>query len=283
MRRCFACVALAGLIASVSTAQPGGQPSTPKPPTPPAAPVKEAPKPIAVPDGPVVSKQELGGGLIAEDLTIGSGYEVKPGMAVVAHYHGTLKADGSVFDSSFERGEPAVFPLNGVIAGWSQGLPGMKVGGVRRLIIPAALAYGERSPSEKIPPNSDLVFVVQLVDTLYVEDVKVGEGEAATGSCIAVTTHTVKDESGKELEKSDSKSPYCWLPGEMRAPTVTFDAMQLALDGMKIGGVRRVHVPSQMNSTPPQLEVKRPSNVPIEVELNLVGVRNLPQAPQGRR
>lgn len=282
MPRSFALVALAGLVASLAVAaQPAGQPPTPPPPAaqPPAPP---APQPIAVPDGPVVAKQELGGGLLVEDMVLGSGYEVKPGAAVVALYHGTLKTDGSVFDSSFERGEPAVFPLNGVIAGWTQGLPGMKVGGVRKLTIPAALAYGERSPSEKIPANSDLVFVIQLVDTLYVEDVKPGTGEAASGACVAVTTHIAKDSEGKEVEKSDASAPYVWLPGEMHNPSTDFDAMQLALDGMKVGGSRKVHVPAQMNIAPPQLDVKRPRGIAIDLEFDLIGVRNLPQQQQRR-
>jgi hypothetical protein len=94
------------------------------------------PKAIPVPDGPVVKREEKENGLIIEDIKIGEGYEIKPGGAIVAHYHGTLRTDGSVFDSSFERGEPAAFPLTNVIQGWQQGVPGMKVGGVRRLIIP---------------------------------------------------------------------------------------------------------------------------------------------------
>ncbi|MFN9992984.1 MAG: FKBP-type peptidyl-prolyl cis-trans isomerase, partial [Phycisphaerales bacterium] len=121
-------------IPSFARAQEGATP-------PPAQP---EPQGVPVPDGPALNTLELEGGLIIEDIKIGDGYQVEPGGAVVAHYHGTLKADGKVFDSSFQRGEPVAFPLSGVIAGWQKGVPGMKVGGVRRLTIPAALGYGER-------------------------------------------------------------------------------------------------------------------------------------------
>jgi FKBP-type peptidyl-prolyl cis-trans isomerase len=81
---------------------------------------------------------------------------------VKVHYHGTL-LDGTVFDSSVERGEPISFPLNGVIPGWTEGLQLMKVGDKFKFEIPPALAYGPNSPSPKIPPNSTLVFEVELL------------------------------------------------------------------------------------------------------------------------
>lgn len=82
--------------------------------------------------------------------------------AVKVHYHGTL-LNGTVFDSSVERGEPISFPLNRVIAGWTEGLQLMKVGDKFKFEIPANLAYGENSPSPTIPPNSTLVFEVELL------------------------------------------------------------------------------------------------------------------------
>jgi len=82
---------------------------------------------------------------------------------VVAHYHGTL-ADGTVFDSSVERGEPASFGLSQVIAGWTEGLQLMSVGDKWRLFIPPAMAYGEASPTPAIPPNSALIFEVELLE-----------------------------------------------------------------------------------------------------------------------
>ncbi|MBI1856935.1 FKBP-type peptidyl-prolyl cis-trans isomerase [Candidatus Saccharibacteria bacterium] len=97
------------------------------------------------------------------DLQVGTGAEVKEGATVTAHYTGALAKNGTIFQSSHDgANQPVEFPLNGVIAGWTKGVPGMKVGGTRRLIIPASLAYGESSPSANIPPNSDLVFDIEL-------------------------------------------------------------------------------------------------------------------------
>jgi len=81
---------------------------------------------------------------------------------VNVHYHGTL-LNGTVFDSSVERGQPISFPLNAVIRGWTEGLQLMKVGDKFRFEIPPDLAYGPASPSPKIPPNSTLVFEVELL------------------------------------------------------------------------------------------------------------------------
>ena len=92
----------------------------------------------------------------------GKGASPKPTDTVKVHYHGTL-TDGSVFDSSVERGEPISFPLNGVIPGWTEGLQLMKEGDKFQFYIPGKLAYGPQSPSPKIGPNSTLVFDVELL------------------------------------------------------------------------------------------------------------------------
>jgi FKBP-type peptidyl-prolyl cis-trans isomerase FklB len=92
----------------------------------------------------------------------GKGKSPKATDTVKVHYHGTL-IDGSVFDSSVERGEPISFPLNGVIKGWTEGLQLMKEGDKFQFVIPAALAYGANSPSPKIGPNSTLIFDVELL------------------------------------------------------------------------------------------------------------------------
>lgn len=97
------------------------------------------------------------------DLVVGTGDEVPQNATITAHYTGALCSDGTIFQSSHDFGKPATFGLNQVISGWTQGVPGMKVGGTRRLIIPSALAYGSARASASIPPNSDLVFDIELV------------------------------------------------------------------------------------------------------------------------
>lgn len=98
------------------------------------------------------------------DQTVGSGDEVKPGDTVTAHYTGAVAATGVIFQSSYDSGQPVPFSLSGVIKGWTDGVPGMKVGGKRRLLIPADQAYGANPPQGSgIPANADLVFDIDLV------------------------------------------------------------------------------------------------------------------------
>ena len=101
--------------------------------------------------------------LQSTDLTVGTGEEVKAGATVTAHYTGALAKDGTIFQSSHDLGEPVEFPLSGVIKGWTDGVPGMKVGGKRRLVIPYAQAYGEEGrPDGGIPAKADLVFDIEI-------------------------------------------------------------------------------------------------------------------------
>lgn len=97
------------------------------------------------------------------DLKPGDGAEVAAGATVTAHYTGATAKDGNIFESSHDSGQPATFPLSNVIKGWQQGVPGMKVGGTRRLIIPASLAYGEQGAPPAIGPNEPLVFDIEMV------------------------------------------------------------------------------------------------------------------------
>ena len=96
---------------------------------------------------------------------MGNGAEAGEGKVAVVHYTGWL-TDGTKFDSSRDRGEPFSFPVGGgqVIAGWDEGVAGMKVGGRRKLVIPANLGYGEMGAPPVIPPGATLVFDVELLD-----------------------------------------------------------------------------------------------------------------------
>lgn len=97
------------------------------------------------------------------DVEVGTGEEVRPDATITAHYTGALVKNGKIFQSSHDFGEAITFSLNQVIKGWTDGVPGMKIGGTRRLIIPAEMAYGSSSPASNIPANSDLVFDIDLV------------------------------------------------------------------------------------------------------------------------
>ncbi|MCH7491236.1 MAG: FKBP-type peptidyl-prolyl cis-trans isomerase [Gemmatimonadetes bacterium] len=101
-------------------------------------------------------------GLQYEVLTEGSGLSPSATNQVTVHYEGKL-LDGNVFDSSYERGEPAVFRVSGVIAGWTEGLQLMKVGSKFRFFIPPNLGYGENGAGEDIGPNATLIFEVELL------------------------------------------------------------------------------------------------------------------------
>ena len=102
-------------------------------------------------------------GLQYEVLEAGSGDKPGPQSMVVTHYHGTL-VDGTVFDSSVERGEPAEFGVNQVIPGWTEALQLMSVGDKWRIACPPTLAYGEQGAGDTIPPNTALVFEIHLID-----------------------------------------------------------------------------------------------------------------------
>ncbi|MCR6640911.1 MAG: FKBP-type peptidyl-prolyl cis-trans isomerase [Sporocytophaga sp.] len=104
----------------------------------------------------------LPSGLQYQVIKEGDGPTPKATDKVTTHYHGTL-IDGTVFDSSVERGQPATFPVNGVIQGWVEALQLMKVGSKWRLFVPSNLAYGERGAGESIGPNTALIFEVELL------------------------------------------------------------------------------------------------------------------------
>lgn len=116
-----------------------------------------------------MSMTMMASGLQYEDTQVGSGEEAKSGDHVTVHYTGWLQEpDGSAgkkFDSSKDRNSPFQFPLGAghVIKGWDEGVQGMKVGGVRTLVIPSALGYGARGAGGVIPPNATLIFEVELL------------------------------------------------------------------------------------------------------------------------
>jgi FKBP-type peptidyl-prolyl cis-trans isomerase len=163
---CAAAVLAVALAACGSSTAPGVQlapsggateasvPTTPKPP--PAL----ATKPVVT-----VPKNCSGNQLVTKDLVNGTGQVAQAGQSVTVNYVGVLCKTGTEFDSSWKRNQPFTTALTtgGVIPGWVKGIPGMRVGGRRELIIPPSLAYGKRGSPPTIPPNSALVFVVDLL------------------------------------------------------------------------------------------------------------------------
>jgi peptidylprolyl isomerase len=143
------------LLGCNQTTQPSGgdrKPATTTPAAAPATPNNQTSDMITTASGLKYSVLKQGTGTVSPKAT----------DTVRVHYHGTL-LNGTVFDSSVQRGEPISFPLNRVIAGWTEGLQLMKVGDKFKFEIPPNLAYGDQSPAPTIPPNSTLVFEVELL------------------------------------------------------------------------------------------------------------------------
>lgn len=151
-------VATGSSTSSVPTSAPAesaaGKPcvalSDPLPPGSPAVPITIGPPPTA---------------LVKEDLVVGTGATVNPDDTVTANYIGVSCSTGKIFDSSYSRGQPSEFPLSNVIPGWTDGLPGMQIGGQRLLGIPPDLAYGTDGAPPDILPDETLWFVVEVVAT----------------------------------------------------------------------------------------------------------------------
>jgi FKBP-type peptidyl-prolyl cis-trans isomerase len=147
------------VITAALAACGGGSKATPTS-TPPAATATTA---VAQPIPTIAGVATLtASGLQIIDTIVGTGAEAKPGDTVTAQYTGYL-ADGTIFDGPTLHGGPVKFSLSKVIQGWSEGVPGMKIGGKRRVVIPPDLAYGATGYGQTIPPNATLTFDIQLV------------------------------------------------------------------------------------------------------------------------
>ncbi|HWS13797.1 MAG TPA: FKBP-type peptidyl-prolyl cis-trans isomerase [Rhodocyclaceae bacterium] len=117
----------------------------------------------ALAEAPAAADETTPSGLVYRSLKEGTGASPAASDTVKVHYRGTLP-DGKEFDSSYGRGQPAEFPLNGVIRCWTEGVQKMKVGGKARLTCPPGIAYGNRAVGGVIPANSTLVFEIELLD-----------------------------------------------------------------------------------------------------------------------
>ncbi len=252
---------------TAAEAKPTTQPATQPPETPKA----EAPK---TDDLKPVRHEERDGGLIIDDLVIGTGIEIKEGAFLVFHYRGTLKADGKEFQSSY-GGDPALYSMNDLITGWKEGIPGMKVGGKRRLTIPYQKAYGDEGRPPTIPGKADLIFEIEIVDTVGIEEIKIGDGDAIMPRTLTTIKYTGKvvgsDKNTFESGEQPIETQYeRLLPG-----------MRIGMDGMKVGGKRKLTFPAILGwqQSPPPFGEK----AKFEFEIELLGVKAPAPRPPGSR
>jgi peptidylprolyl isomerase len=268
-----------------------------EPPPQPALPIDPGPnmKFDAPFDGVSVAKSRTANDIAIEDFVVGEGPEAVKGGEVEVHYTGYL-TDGSVFDTSLKRPRPFSFELGAgrVIKGWDEGVAGMKVGGKRKLVIPAKMGYGERRAG-KIPPNSTLVFTIELLsftppppppqpltayegkpvatkkleDGLVAVDYKLGDGaEAHTGDTVAVHYRgTLKD--GTEFDSSLTRPrPLVFPLGQGRV----IKGWDVGIAGMKVGGLRKLIIPAKL-AYGERARGKIPANADLTFTVELMSVK----------
>lgn len=251
-------------------------------------------------DGQPISSKKTESGLTIEEFVVGDGAEAVKGSEVEVHYTGYL-TDGTVFDTSKKRNRAFSFQLGEgrVIKGWDEGVEGMKVGGKRRLIVPASLGYGERRAG-KIPPGATLVFTIELLSVtppppppqpltafegkplstktvdegLKIHEFKVGEGpEAKPGDIVAVHYRgTLKD--GTEFDSSLARKPITFPLGQGRV----IKGWDLGVAGMKVGGLRKLEIPAKL-AYGERAKGRIPANSDLIFTVELMSIKSPPAPP----
>ena len=183
-------------------------------------------------------------GLKYADLVVGTGDTPAVTDLVTVHYTGTLD-NGTVFDASRNHGGPASFPLNRVIKGWTEGVSTMKVGGIRKLIIPPDLGYGAQGAGNGvIPANATLTFIVELIEVpkVKIEDTQSGTGAAAKDGDQITVDYTGKLQDGTVFDSSVGKTPFQFTLGAGQV----IPGWDQGLLGMKVGGKRTLTIPPSL-------------------------------------
>ena len=244
------------------------------------------PKPAPVTD----LQSALDGGLKIEDLVVGTGREAKTGDSISVAYTGWFqeKYKTQPFDSSEIHDKPFDFVLGQgeAIAGWDQGLVGMKVGGKRKLIVPPSLGYGaEGAGKGRIPPNTTLVFEVELLNVqgppaatlpptfiteLKIEDMIVGTGREAKAGDTLRLHYTGWLENGTKFDSSlDSGEPIEFVLGTGRV----IDGWEQGLVGMKAGGRRKLIIPPSLGYGASGAGDYIPANAALIFEIELLEIK----------
>jgi peptidylprolyl isomerase len=212
------------------------------------------------------------GRLVTKDTKAGTGVAAKAGDRVTVHYTGKL-TNGKQFDSSVGR-EPFTFILGAgeVIQGWDQGVQGMKATGKRQLTIPASLGYGARGAGEDIPPNSTLMFDVELlkIDSVTVKILKPGSGTPTKGGDKIQVHYTGKFRDGKKFDSSlDRNQPFEVTIGR----TGLIPGFTMGLIGMRPGEKREVSIPAHLGYGERGAGNVIPPNTPLVFEIELLKVQ----------
>ncbi len=258
------------------------------------APAKAHPSARPIPEKTAVPEGELTAmpsGLKYKDLVVGTGTSPEPGSMAVVEYTGWL-TDGTMFDSSYKRPDPFKFPLGKgrVIKGWDEGVATMKVGGKRQLVIPADLAYGSKV-KPNIPPNSTLVFDVELVNVLapriapekpqvvaakeftktpsglLVHDFVVGTGPSPVKGAKVIVDYTGWLENGTKFDSSmDRPEGIGFQLGEGQV----IKGWDEGIASMKEGGSRQLKIPADLAYGPKGRPPVIPENATLVFEVTLV-------------
>jgi peptidylprolyl isomerase len=224
-------------------------------------------------------------GLKIEDLVVGTGREAKTGDTLIVEYTGWVYSISQPFEKSVLHDKPFEFVLGKgeVIAGWDQGLAGIKVGGTRKLTIPPDLAYGADG-SARIPPNATLVFEVELLDLitplaelpptsvkeLKVEDLVVGTGAVARAGNTVTVHYTGWLEDGTKFDSSlDKGEPIEFVLGKGQV----IAGWEQGLIGMKVGGKRKLTIPPDLGYGAKGKRKYIPPNAALIFEVELLEVR----------
>ncbi len=225
--------------------------------------------------------------LVKEDVVVGKPTIFNPkqkpvetGDTVWVEYTGTLK-DGTVFDTNDKKLKQGARPfsftmgMHAVIVGWDKGLLGMLPGGVRKLSIPARMAYADKGQG-KIPPNTDIYFTVKMLDYIKageeqvygLHDDKIGTGAAVKAGSVVTFTYEVREVDGHVLDDKYSTKPVTITLGHKD----TIASIESGLMGMKVGGVRQLWIPPMIGFMPSANTNVNPNTLFI-VKMQLVGVK----------